>query len=158
MIACTLQCCNMSNITLVLDIMAPGYSRSWPYKRSQHGCQLGPLGSVIFRMYSVEMCICGVIKQNQSKVGQIPFSFFLTICMHHFHCYILQKIQLKLVNWFQRYEQLKDAKNRRKQKTFSALFGSILKSIFPTSCLITPHILSITLVQGSSTLFDGAPH
>ena len=65
---------------------------------------------------------------------------FLTNCMHHFHSYILQKTPLKLVNWFQRYEQLKDAKNNRKQKTFSALFGSILKSIFPTSdwfCLIT---------------------
>ena len=62
--------------------------------------------------------------------------------MHHFHSYILQKTPLKLVNWFQRYEQLKDAKNNRKQKTFPVLFGSILKSIFPTSdwfCLITSH-------------------
>ena len=53
--------------------------------------------------------------------------------MRNYHSYILQKIPLKLVNWFQRYEQLKDAKNNRKQKTFSTLFGSILKSIFPTS-------------------------
>ena len=69
---------------------------------------------------------------------------FLTNSMHHFHSYILQKIQLKLVNWFQRYDQLKDAKNNRKQKTFSALFASILISIFPTSdwfCLITSHII-----------------
>ena len=44
---------------------------------------------------------------------------FLTNCMHHFRSYILQKAPLKLVNWFQRYEQLKDAKNNRKQKTFS---------------------------------------
>ena len=68
---------------------------------------------------------------------------FLTNCMHHFHSYILQKTPLKLINWFLRYEQLKDAKNNRKQKTFSALFGSILKSIFPTSdwfCLITSHM------------------
>ena len=67
----------------------------------------------------------------------------LTNCMHHFYSYILQKTPLKLVNWFQRYEQLKDAKNSRKQKIVSALFGSILKSIFPTSdwfCLITSHI------------------
>ena len=70
---------------------------------------------------------------------------FLTKCMHHFHTYILQKIPLKLVNWFQRYEQLKDAKNNRKQKTFSALFGSILKSIFPTSRLILlDHITYVT--------------
>ena len=63
--------------------------------------------------------------------------------MHHFHSYILQKTPLKLINWFLRYEQLKDAKNNMKQKTFSALFGSILKSIFPTSdwfCLITSHM------------------
>ena len=69
---------------------------------------------------------------------------FLTNGMHHFHSYILQKIPLKLVNWFHRYEQFKDAKNNRKQKTFSALFGSILKSIFPTSdwfCLITSQII-----------------
>ena len=68
---------------------------------------------------------------------------FLNNCMHHLYCYILQKTPLKLVNWFQRYEQLNDAKHNRKQKTFSALFGSILKSIFPTSdwfCLITSHI------------------
>ena len=69
---------------------------------------------------------------------------FLTNCMHHFHNYNLQKTPLKLVTWFQRYEQLKDVKNSRKQKTFSALFGSILKPIFPTSdwfCLITSHLL-----------------
>ena len=58
---------------------------------------------------------------------------FLTNCTHHFHSHILQKTPLKLVNWFQRYEQWKNAKNNRKQKTFSALFCSILKSIFPTS-------------------------
>ena len=68
---------------------------------------------------------------------------FLPYCMHHFQSYILQKTPLKLVNWFQRYEKLKDAKNNRKQHTFSALFASILKSIFPTSdwfCLITSHM------------------
>ena len=71
---------------------------------------------------------------------------FLINCLHHFYSYILQKTPLKLVNWFQRYEQLKVAKNNREQKTFSALFGSILKSIFPTSnwfCLITSQIVKI---------------
>ena len=47
--------------------------------------------------------------------------------MHHFYTYILQKPPLKLVTWFQSYEQLKDAKNNMKQKKFSALFGFILK-------------------------------
>ena len=72
-----------------------------------------------------------------------PVFISLTNCMHHFYSYILQKTPLKLDNWFQRYEQLKFAKNKRKQKTLSALFGSILKSIFPTSdwfSLITSHI------------------
>ena len=52
---------------------------------------------------------------------------FLTNCMHHFHSYILQKTPLKSVNCFQRYEQLKDAKNNGKQKTFSALVWLYLK-------------------------------
>ena len=75
---------------------------------------------------------------------------FLTNCMHHFYSYILQKTPLKLVNWFQRYEHLKDAKNKRKQKTFSALFGSILKSIFLTSdwfCSITSQICKVRCLQ-----------
>ena len=58
-------------------------------------------------------------KQIQSEVGQIQFWYIQS--------YILQKTPLKLVNWFQKYEQLKDTKNNRKEKTFSALFGSILK-------------------------------
>ena len=69
---------------------------------------------------------------------------FLLYCMHHFYSYILQKSPLKLVNWSQRYDQLKDDKNNRKQKVFSTLSGSILKSIFPTSdwfCLITSHMV-----------------
>ena len=77
------------------------------------------------------------------KSVKFSFFFFLTNRMHHFHSYILQKTPLKLVNWFQRYEQLKDAKNNRKQKIFSALFDSILKSIFLSSdwfCLITSHM------------------
>ena len=95
-----------------------------------------------FLMFFTDYDICGVIKQNQSEVQSN--SVFLIICMHHFHSYILQKTLLRLVNWFQRYKHLKNAKNNRKQKTFSALFGSILKPIFPTSdwfCLITSHLI-----------------
>ena len=89
----------------------------------------------------IEYMWCDQAKSVWSRSNSV--FIFLTNCMHHFHSYILQKTPLKLVNWFQRYEQLKDAKNNRKQKTFSALFGYISKSIFPTSdwfCLITPHI------------------
>ena len=83
---------------------------------------------------------------------------FLTNCNVHTIFTTLQKTPLKLINWSQRYEQLKNAKNNRKQKTFSALFGSILKSIFPTSdwfCLITSHIsfLSHKKVNDLAVLF-----
>ena len=54
---------------------------------------------------------------------------FQTNCIHNFYSYILQKTPLKLVDWFQSYEQLKDVKNNTKQKTFFTLFGSILKSM-----------------------------
>ena len=87
---------------------------------------------------------CDQAKSVWSRLNSVVI--FLTNCLHHFHSYILQKTPLKLVIWFQRYEQLKDAKNKGKQKTFSALFGSILKSIFPTSdwfCLITSHMLKM---------------
>ena len=70
-------------------------------------------------------------KTVSALFGSILKSIFN--CMRHFYSYIFQETPLKLVNWFQRYEQLKNAKNNRKQKTFSALFGSILKSIFPSS-------------------------
>ena len=77
------------------------------------------------------------------SLKSIKFSFHFSNCIQHFYSYILLKTTLKLIEWFQRYDQLKDAKNNRKQKKFSALFGCILKSIFPTSdwfCLITSHI------------------
>ena len=80
---------------------------------------------------------------------------FLTNCMYLFHCYILQKTPLKLEIWFQRYEHVKKAKNNRKQKMFSALFDSIIKSIFPTSdwfCLITSHMYSSKFIL--SVLID----
>ena len=90
--------------------------------------------------------MCDVIKQNQSEVGQIQFSLFLTNCMHHLYRYILQKTPLILVNWFQRYEQLKDAKNNMKQKTFSVLFGSILKST-DFWLILLDHITYISVQQ-----------
>ena len=89
---------------------------------------------------------CDQAKSVWSRSNSL-FSF-LTTCLHHSYSYILQKTPLKLVSFFQRYEQLKDAKNNRKQKTFSSLFGSILKSIFPTSdwfCLITSHMWYLDL-------------
>ena len=55
---------------------------------------------------------------------------------------------LKSVYWFQRYEQLKDAKNNRKQKTFSAVFALNLKiniSNFDWFCLISSHIVRLMI-------------
>ena len=95
----------------------------------------------------ISMCVFYYMWYDQAKSvwsHSNAVFIFLTSCMHHFYSYILQKTSLKLVNWFQRYEQSKDVKNNRKQKTFSALLSSILKSIFPTSdwfCSITSHIL-----------------
>ena len=46
----------------------------------------------------------------------------------------------RLGYWFQRYKQLKDWTNNKKQNKLSALFGCILKTVFASSdsfCLIT---------------------
>ena len=54
------------------------------------------------------------------------------------------KTPQKLGNWFQRYKQLKDWTNNKKQKKLSALFDCILKTVFASSdsfCLITSHML-----------------
>ena len=72
------------------------------------------------RLYEMRKNLCNTyLWCNQAKSvwswSNLVF-FLLTICMHHFHSYILQKTPLKLVNWFQRYEQLKDQKTNRKQK------------------------------------------
>ena len=96
--------------------------------------------------HNIRYLWCDQAKSVWSRSNSV--SIFLAICMHHFQGYILQKTPLRLVNWFQRYEQLKDAKNNRKQKKLSALYGSILKSIFPTSdwfCLITSHLVILDL-------------
>ena len=108
---------------------------------------------VLSSSYSLKHMWCEQAKSVWSQSNSV--FIFLTKCMHHSKCYILQKAPLKLANWFQRYEQLKNAKNNRKQKTFSALFGSILKSIFPTSdwfCFITSHISDVINVLSFSHL------
>ena len=59
--------------------------------------------------------ICDVIKQNESD----SIFVFLIDCMYHLQSYLLEQTLLKLVNWFQRYRQLKDLKkkqNKTKQK------------------------------------------
>ena len=88
----------------------------------------------------------------------------LTNCMHQFYSYILQKTKLKLVNWFQRYEQLKDTKNKRKRKTFSAfawLYRKINISDFRLILLehITySHYKRNTMNRGSSFFWLSIKH
>ena len=58
----------------------------------------------------------------------------------------LVKTPQRLGNWFQRYKQLKDWTNNKKQKKLSALFGCTLKTVFVSSdsfCLITWQMLKI---------------
>ena len=61
--------------------------------------------------------ICDVIKQNESEVGQIQFSFFWLIV------YIICKATLttdpiEIGLLFQKYGQLKGYKNNRKQRHY----------------------------------------
>ena len=84
--------------------------------------------------------ICDAIKQNESEVEKYDFWHFL---LGYYLGFNLVKPLQRLVNWFQRYKQLKDSTNNKKQKKLSSLFGCILKTLFASSdlfCLITSHI------------------
>ena len=88
---------------------------------------------------------CDAIKQNESEVKKIWF-FFLFFCFVLFFLQLLLgynclgfnlvKTPQRLGNWFQRYKQLKDWTNNKKQKKLSALFGCMLKTVFASSNLI----------------------
>ena len=122
--------------------------------QSPHHVQPGSAaqGSLMMLISPTAQMWCDQAKSVWGRSNSV--FIFLTNSMHHFHSYILQKTPLKLVNWFQRYEQFKDTKNNMKQKTFSALFGSILKSIFPTSdwfCLITAQMFTTCVFTPHTT-------
>ena len=89
--------------------------------------------------------ICGVIKQNQSLSQSNSVFIFPTNCMHHVHIYILQNISLKLVIRFQRYEQLKDAKNNRKQDIFCFVWLYLKINISDFRLILLDHITFIHL-------------
>ena len=66
--------------------------------------------------------------------------FLLEYCLG----FNLVKTPQTLGNWFQRYKQLKDWINNKKQKKLSALFGCILRTVFASSysfCLITSQLM-----------------
>ena len=71
------------------------------------------------------------------------FLVFLHFLLGYFLGSNLVKTPQRFGKWFQRYKQLKDWTNNKKQKKLSALFGCILKTLFASSdsfCLITSHI------------------
>ena len=43
---------------------------------------------------------------------------FLIDCIDHLQSYLVQQTPLKLVNWFQKYWQLKGSKNNREQRNY----------------------------------------
>ena len=74
---------------------------------------------------------------------KIWFLFFWHFLLGYCLGFNLVETPQRLDNWFQRYKQLKDWTNNKKQKKLSALFGCILKTVFASSdafCLIALHI------------------
>ena len=80
-------------------------------------------GSTLEKVY--QNMWCDQAKTVWSRSNSV--FIFLTNCLHHIYSYVLVKTPLKLVNWFQRYEQLKVAKNNRKQKNIFCLVWLYLK-------------------------------
>ena len=75
-------------------------------------------------------------------------NIWFLVFRHFLLCYCLGfnsvKTPQRLGNWFQRYKQLKDWTNNKKQKKLLALFGCTLKTVFASSdsfCLITSCIV-----------------
>ena len=87
----------------------------------------------------------------QSSMSKNMIFFFIFYCL----CFNLKKFPQRLGNWFQRYKQLKDWTNNKKQKKLLALFGCILKTVFASSdsfCLITSHIPMFEAKLGMQSL------
>ena len=78
----------------------------------------------------------------------VCWHFLLGCCLG----FNLVKTPQMLGTWFQRYKQMKDWTNNKKQKKLLALFGYILKTVFASSdsfCLITSHI-SLSFFKGKN--------
>ena len=94
-----------------------------------------------FATYTVRYMWCDQAKWVWS--WQLWFFVFWHFLLGYWLGFNLVKTPQKLGNRFQRYKQLKDWTNNKKQKKLSALFGCILKTVFVSSnsfCLITSHI------------------
>ena len=82
---------------------------------------------------------------------------FLTNCTHHFHSYILPKNPLKLVSWFQKYVQLKDAKSNGKRRHFLLCLALSLNQYFqlPSDFAWSHHITYVVLCPSFSLAISG---
>ena len=97
--------------------------------------------------------ICDAIKQNESEVEKYDFCHFL---LGYYLGFNLVKTPQRLGNWFQRYKQLKDWTNNKKQKKLSALFSCIFKKVFASSILLLLDHITFWRFW-SITLGDTAP-
>ena len=77
-----------------------------------------------------EPIFVNTIKHIESGAGRIQVSwFFLTDCIHHLQKYLLHQTILKLVSWFQSYEQLKGCKSNKKKRNHLLCLAISLKSV-----------------------------
>ena len=92
------------------------------------------------------------INQNDSEVEKYDF-FFWHFLLGYCLGFNLVKIPQRLGNWFQRYKQLKDWTNNKKQNKLLALFGCILKNgICEFRLILLDHIKSF-----NTTFLEGNP-
>ena len=104
--------------------------------------QLHRLQMIVLSVISARPLICNAIKQNESEV---KLSFFLTDCIHNLQSYtFLQQTKLKLVNWFQRYGQLKGCKKTTGKKDINCFVWLYVKiSICEFQLTLLDHITYI---------------
>ena len=91
---------------------------------------------IIYGALHIQTCdhhLCDQAKWVWSQSNSILI--FLINCIHHLQNFLLQQIPLKLVNWFQRYGQLKGYKNKRKQK-FDCFVWLYLRPHKKQSCFL----------------------
>ena len=108
--------------------------------------KLGLVSTSLFQVKKFNKCIIAkpAYAMRSSKMSlksqTMIFCFFWHFLLGYCLGFNLVKIPQRWGNWFQRYKQLKDWTNNKKQKKLSALFGCILKTVFASSdsfCLIT---------------------
>ena len=80
-----------------------------------------------------------VIPSSKTSLKSKNMIFFFHFLLGYCFDFNLVKTSQRLGNLFQRYKQLKDWTNNKKQKKLLAMFGCILKTVFASSdsfCLV----------------------